>query len=335
MRSHVCLAIGLLAAGSAAMAAESPVVQTDAGAVRGVALDGGAAAFRGIPYAAPPVGALRWRPTQPVTPWKGVRDATSFGPDCPQPVREGRETAPQSEDCLTLNVITPDLRGTKLPVLVSIHGGAFFVGSGRELAEKDVSEIVKAGVVLVAPNYRLGRLGFFSHPELSRRSRQRGDALSNYWLMDQIAALQWVQRNIERFGGDPDNVTIIGCSAGGSSVNALMATPRARGLFARASARSGGGFFNATRPLAVAESQGREFAARIGARDEAQALERLLAMDANAILALESGPPDFGAVVDGELLPEPTSVSFASGRIARVPYMVGSTSDEASGFGRI
>lgn len=333
MRRHVmCLVIGLLSASGAA-ASDAVTVQTDAGAVRGVVVDNGAVAFRGIPYAAPPIGALRWRPTQPVQPWKSVRDASSFGPDCPQPVRPGREAAPQSEDCLTLNVVTPGQLASKLPVLVSIHGGAFFVGSGRDLADHDASAVVRAGVVLVSPNYRIGRLGFFSHPELSRRSRTNGDDLANYWLMDQIAALQWVQRNIERFGGDPDNVTILGCSAGGSSINALMAAPKARGLFARASARSGGGFFNATRPLDVAEAQGREFAARTGVEGEAKELDRLLALDAKDMLALESGPPNFGAVVDGRLLPEPTSVSFANGRIARVPYMVGSTSDEASVFG--
>ncbi len=334
MRRHViCLAIGLLLSASLAAAPSATVVQTDAGSVRGVTLGGGAVAFRGIPYAAPPIGALRWRPTQPAQPWKGVRDATLFGPDCPQPVRPGREGTLQSEDCLTLNLVTPDAKASKLPVLVLIHGGAFFVGSGRDLADQDASVILQAGVVLVSPNYRLGRLGFFSHPEWSRRSRERGDDLANYWLMDQIAALQWVRRNIERFGGDPNNVTILGCSAGGSSINALMAAPDARGLFARASARSGGGFFNATRPLDTAEAQGREFAARISASNDAAALDRLLAMDADAILALESGPPNFGAVVDGQLLPEPTSVSFANGRIAHVPYMVGSTSDEASVFG--
>src|SRR5690606_28938968 len=140
----------------------------------------------------------------------------------------------------------------------------------------------------------LGRLGFFAHPELTREGRERGEDIANYWLMDQIAALQWVRRNIHRFGGDPERVTILGCSAGGSSINALMAAEDARGLFAGASARSGGGFFNATRPLAVAEAQGEAFA---GTGGTSRSLADLRALDADGILALESGPPNFGAVV--------------------------------------
>jgi len=318
---------------SAALATDHSVIDTDTGMIRGIALEGRAAAFRGIPYAAPPVGELRWRPAQPVEPWLSILDATTFAPDCPQPVQPGQDTWPQSEDCLYLNIVTPDMGASGLPVLVLIHGGAFFVGSGRELADQDISTIVRNGVILVSPNYRIGRLGFFSHPELTRRSHERGDALSNYWLSDQIAALRWVKRNIHHFGGNADQITILGCSAGGSSVNALMAAPDAHGLFARASARSAGGLFNASRTLATAETQGREFASRTGETNDARALDRLLALDAQEILALESGPPDFGAVIDGTLLPEPPAIAFAKGQQAKVPYMVGSTSDEASIFG--
>nr|WP_202842599.1 carboxylesterase family protein [Luteimonas saliphila] len=326
----ISFSLGLLLSAAGVSASEPPVVETDAGSVRGVALKNGAAAFRGIPYAVAPVGELRWRPTRPQAAWQGVREASAFGPDCPQPVRDGRQAHPQSEDCLSLNVVTPDLGASGLPVLVSIHGGAFFVGSGRDLADQDVSTIVREGVVLVSPNYRLGRLGFFAHPELTQEARGRGEDFANYWLMDQIAALHWVRRNIHRFGGDPERVTILGCSAGGSSINALMAAEDARGLFAGASARSGGGFFNATRPLAVAEEQGARFAGTGGA---SRSLATLRALSADEILALESGPPDFGAVVDGRLLAEPTSQAFTGGRIAKVPYLVGSTSDEASVFG--
>jgi len=318
---------------SAILAENHSVVKTDSGMIRGISLDGHAAAFRGIPYAAPPVAGLRWRPAQPFQPWSDILDATTFGPDCPQPVQPRQMVWPQSEDCLYLNVVSPDMTASGLPVLVLIHGGAFFVGSGRELADQDLSTIVRNGVILVSPNYRIGRLGFFSHPELTRRSRERGDATSNYWLSDQIAALQWVKRNIHHFGGDADQVTILGCSAGGSSVNALMAAPDARGLFARASARSAGGLFNASRSLETAEMQGRAFASRTGETDDVRALDRLLALDAQEILALESGPPNFGAVVDGELLPESPVIAFAKGQHAKVPYMVGSTSDEASIFG--
>ena len=313
-------------------ASAAPVVATDRGRVKGVALGSKAAAFRGIPYAAPPVGPLRWRPTQPARPWPAVRDATRFGPSCPQPAREGSDEGPQSEDCLTLNVVTPDLRGRKLPVLVSIHGGAFFAGSGRDLADQGLSPVVRRGVVLVAPNYRLGRLGFFAHPAIS--AQRGGDAIGNYWLMDQMAALRWVQRNIARFGGDPQNVTILGCSAGGSSVNSLVASPRSRGLFARASVHSGGGFFNATRPLPVAEQQGVEFAARAGISETgAGALARLRALTPAEVMAADPGPPNFGAIIDGTLLPRQISVSFARGEIAKVPLIVGSTSNEASVFG--
>jgi len=330
---RVLLAIAGVIAMSGASAQTQVIVNTDTGMLAGIALAGSAAAFRGIPYAAPPVGELRWRPAQPVQPWSGVLDASAFGTDCPQPLQPGQEAWPQSEDCLHLNIVTPDMEARGLPVLVVIHGGAFFVGSGRELADQNLSAIVRQGVVLVSPNYRIGRLGFFSHPELTRRSRERGDALSNYWLSDQIAALRWVQRNIQHFGGDAGNITILGCSAGGSSVNALMSAPDAHGLFTRASARSAGGLFNASRSLATAEAQGREFASRTEETDEVRAFERLLELTADELLALESGAPDFGAIADGELLPEPTSIAFANGQIANVPYMVGSTSDEASIFG--
>jgi para-nitrobenzyl esterase len=287
--------------------------------------------FGGIPFAAPPVGNRRWRAPAPAAPWTHPRDASAFGPDCPQPIREGRDATPQSEDCLTLSIATPNPSARKLPVLVSIHGGAYFAGSGRELFAHGVPPIVKQGVVVVAPNYRLGRLGFFSYPALTREAPR---ANSNYWLMDQVAALKWVRRNIARFGGDPDNVTIIGCSAGGSSVNALVASPQARGLFARASAHSGGGLFNANRPLPQAEEQGVAFARRVGiAAATAAGLAQLRGLTVADVLRGDPGPPDFGAVVDGTWLKAPIAVSFSRGDFAHVPLMTGSTSNEASVFG--
>ncbi|MCG2841113.1 carboxylesterase family protein [Sandaracinobacter sp. RS1-74] len=319
---------GLLLAGA------GPVVETDLGPVRGEAAKG-AALFRGIPFAAPPVGDLRWRPAQPAKAWKPVRDATRFGPDCPQPTRPGDKAAPQDENCLTVNVFTPDPKAKKLPVLVSIHGGAFFVGSGRDMmetADGAPPPLVREGVVLVSPNYRIGRLGFFAHPALSAEAN--GATPANFWLSDQIAALQWVQRNIARFGGDPDNVTIVGCSAGGSSVNSLVVGPASRGLFDKASVRSGGGLFNATRPLAVAETQGLEFAARTGVEGrDAAALGRLRGLSVAQVLAGDSGPPNFGAVVDGVLLPDEIPALYARGAAAGTPMLIGSTSDEASIFG--
>ncbi len=306
-----------------------PVARTTLGLVRGTARDG-AALFSGIPYAAPPIKERRWKAPVPVLAWRGVRDATDFGPDCPQPARNGAANR-QSEDCLTLNVATPDPAAKKLPVLVAIHGGAYFVGSGREPFGRGIPGIVKDGVVLVSPNYRLGRLGFFAHPALTAEAP---GATANYWLMDQIAALKWVRANVARFGGDPQNVTIIGCSAGGSSINALMASPEARGLFARASAHSAGGLFNANRTLTQGEAQGLAFAGRVGvAGKDLASLPALRALSISQILAGDGGAPDFGAVVDGTWLPRPLSIAFALGDIARVPLISGSTGNEASVFG--
>lgn len=320
----------LMTGGAFAQGAGPLLVRTDYGAVRGTQRHG-VAFFGGIPYAAPPVGSGRWRAPVAPAPWKTARDASTSGPDCPQPARDGREAGPQSEDCLTLNVATPSTNARNLPVLVSIHGGAYFVGSGKELFALGVPPIVSKGVVLVAPNYRLGRLGFFSHPALTNEAKK---ANSNYWLMDQVAALKWVRRNIARFGGDPNNVTIIGCSAGGSSVNALVASPEARELFARASVHSGGGLFNANRPLAQAEEQGIAFAKRVGVIDtSATGLSRLRKLSVADVLGGDKGAPDFGAVVDGTWLEAPISVSLARGQFSHVPLMTGSTSNEASVFG--
>ncbi len=307
----------------------APVVQTDAGRVRGEALEGNAAAFRGIPFGAAPVGPLRWRDARRVKPWRGVRAAEAFGPACPQRAEGNRPVLPQSEDCLNLNVITPDLKAKGLPVLVSIHGGAYAFGSNRSVTDQGLSPLLKQGIILVAPNYRVGRFGFFAHPALTAEA---GRGTGNLWLSDQALALDWVKRNIARFGGDPNQVTILGCSAGGSSVNALMASPLTRGLFARASAHSGGGLFNANRPLAKAEEQGLAFAKRAGVEGEG-ALARLRVLGPDAILAADPGAPDYGAIVDGHWLPAPLSHIFAQGKQAAVPYIVGSTSNEASVFG--
>ncbi|WP_231923378.1 carboxylesterase/lipase family protein [Sphingobium cloacae] len=315
----------------ASPAAEGPVVKTAFGPIRGVA-EGQGGIFKGIPFARSTGGDRRWTPPVPVTPWTQPFDASRFGPICPQPeTPEGRGVA-QSEDCLSINVATPALKGGKKPVLVLIHGGAFFVGSGAEKFDEAARVYNARGILVVSINYRLGRLGFFSHPGL--REEQPGVAPGNYWLMDQVAGLNWVRGNIAQFGGDPDKVTIMGCSAGGSSINALMASPRARGLFARASAHSGGGINNATRPQAQAEREGVAFAARAGVTGKGkEAIAALRKLDPAAIMAADPGPPNFGAVVDGEMIPEETAIAFAKGDIARVPYIAGSTSNEASVFG--
>ena len=317
----------------AARADNAPVVDTDLGKLRGET-HGKGGVFKGIPFAAPPVGSRRWQAAAPASPWTGVRDATRFGAICTQPVRpDSKDAPPQSEDCLTLNVATPDLTAEKkLPVLVSIHGGAYFVGSNRYLMEEGLPALVDQGVVMVSPNYRVGRMGFFAHPALAAEAVD--GVVGNYWLSDLIASLQWVKRNIARFGGDPDNVTILGCSAGGSAVNALTASPVPRGLFQHASIHSGGGFFNATRSMEKAQQQGLDFARRVGVEDgDAAALAKLRALTPAQVLAGDQGPPDFGAIIDGKLLTRQISVTFAKGEMARVPIISGSTSDEASVFG--
>lgn len=322
----ICCVLGLSANTSPA-----PMVQTSLGKIRGSSIDG-VQSFWGIPYAAAPVGDLRWRPTKAARPWKAVRDATAFGPVCPQPVMDGGSVETQSEDCLTINVATPDMKAAKLPVIMVMHGGAFFVGSNREVFQNGIPAIVKRGVVIVSPNYRLGRLGFFAHPALTAQAGGRGTG--NFWLMDQIAALQWVRRNIAAFGGDPANVTIMGCSAGGSSINSLVASPAARSLFAKASVHSGGGLFNATRALAKAEEQGLAFAGRVGVgAPNGAALAQLRQLPVTRILAGDPGAPDYGAIIDGKLLPDAIPMLYSQGKVAHVPMIVGSTSNEASIFG--
>ncbi|RVT94751.1 carboxylesterase/lipase family protein [Sphingomonas crocodyli] len=310
--------------------AAAPVVTTDLGQVKGIDVPEGYS-YRGIPFAAPPVGEGRWKAPAPAKAWKGVRDASQFGDNCIQPAR-AKEVGPQSENCLTLSVVTPEVGAKKLPVLVSIHGGAFAFGSGRYLADGGAAAIVKQGIVLVSPNYRVGRMGFFAHPALTAEAK--GGATANFWLMDQIAALGWVRRNIDKFGGDPSNVTILGCSAGGSSVNQLLVAPSAKGLFAKASVHSGGGVFNASRSLEVAEKQGVAFADRTGIQGtDAAALAKLRKLTPAQVLAGDPGAPEFGAVVDGTLLPIGTAEAFATGAVTKVPLFSGSTSDEASVFG--
>jgi para-nitrobenzyl esterase len=328
-----CLTLpDLVAAADSSPAA--PIVATADGSVRGITHEG-FYVFRGIPYAAPPTGTLRWRAAQKVAPWSAVRDATDFGADCEQPVGPESKAAanPMSEDCLTVNVLTSSLRSDKkLPVMVSIHGGAFFVGSGRFPLDEGMLNLARQGVVMVSFNYRLGRFGFFAHPALSKEHPD--EPVGNYWETDQLAALEWVRKNIAKFGGDPAKVTIFGCSAGGSSVNLLVAAPAARGLFARAITESGGGLFNASRPLSKARNEAREVARRAGADgDSAAGLAKLRSLTAAQILANEQGPPDYGAIVDGKLLTDELPVVFAKGEINPVSYLVGSTSNEASIFG--
>ena len=291
------------------------------------AVAGQVASFKNIPFAAPPVGDLRWRPPQAPTAWTGVRDATAFGPMCMQ-MRAVTPDVKQSEDCLTLNVWTPASYrpGAKLPVMVWIHGGSFTGGSGSNFIY-DGTHFAQKGVVLVTVNYRLGRLGFFAHPALV--AEQPGAPLANYGMMDNLAALKWVKANITAFGGDPTNVTAFGESAGGILINDLMASPQAKGLFAKAISESGFGRIPGL-PMADAEKVGVDYAAGFGVTGSGpEALKALRALSAEQ---LSKPAGQVTPILDGKVLPEGPAAAFAAGRELKVPYIAGGNSWEASLF---
>ena len=290
-------------------------------------------AYLGMPYAAPPVGALRWKDPQPVPAWDGVRTATALAPQCIQPARlpdaVGIEAVgPQAmgEDCLYLNVWTPaSSAGGKLPVMVWFFGGAWQSGSGGS----DVftqSALPRQGVVLVTFNHRVGPLAFLAHPELTQESPHRSSG--NYGLTDQAAALEWVKRNIAVFGGDPGNVTIFGQSSGASGVINQMASPRTQGLFQRAIAQSFGARHMLT--LAQAEAQGVQFAKSAGAAD----LAALRAMPAQEVLkASQAARITFFPIADGWFMPEPVRDIFIAGREQKLPLIIGWNKDEGTTYG--
>ena len=314
----------------ASASASADVVRIDTGEISGVAgyVDG-IRVFKGIPYAQPPVGNLRWRAPRPPLAWQGVRAADKFGPACMQtPYPEGspyRAESPRriSEDCLYLNVWTPAKSNRERhPVLVWIHGGGFTRGAGS-LGLYDGEELAKSGAIVVTINYRLGIFGFFAHPELSKESDR--NASGNYGILDQIAALEWVQKNIGVFGGDSKRICIFGESAGSISVNILTASPLARGLFQRAIGESGAAF-SGLPTLASAEQQGVEIARQLAA-DSIAALRAKSAADLMKARADALRP-----VVDGWLLPEPISAIYAAHRQNDVPLLIGSNADEGTEF---
>ena len=321
------LAASLTASGDRSFAdapvGASLVVTTDKGAVRGAVADG-VENFLDIPYAAPPVGALRWRPPQPAAAWHGVRPAAHYGRFCTEPQNFDSPAGPAlDEDCLYLNVQRPigHRSGERLPVYVYIHGGGFVTGSGmKDTTEKIVRE---GGVVGVSFNYRLGALGFLALPALAGPQGDTGD----YGLLDQQAALRWVRRNIAAFGGDPDKVTIGGESAGGWSVCTHLVAPGSRGLFGKAVIESGSCI---SQSLAQAETNGQAFAARLGCRDDAGVAACLRGKSVAAILAAQDHlyVPTNGT----PFLPVDTRDAILAGKTAHVPVLIGSTRDEARSF---
>lgn len=289
--------------------------------------------YRGIPYAAPPVGDLRWRAPQPAAAWQGVREAKEYSNECwqtPYPAAASiyqSKLGPLSEDCLYLNIWSSAKSAkNRLPVMFWIHGGGFTRGSGTGAAY-DGEILAGKGVVVVTINYRLGAFGFFAHPALTAESGHH--ASGNYGLMDQIAALQWVKKNIAAFGGDPGRVTIFGESAGSWAVCALMASPTATGLFQRAIGESGGSFSPMT-SLADAEKAGEKVAASILSQSTAQdALKALRAVSAEALLKATDSETA-RAIVDGFVLPQSVSEIFAQGKQNDVPLLVGNNADEGT-----
>ncbi len=318
-----------------AAAETGPLVKIDSGIVQGKSV-GTVNAFLGIPYAAPPVGKLRWKAPVPPSKWTGARRATTFGARCMQ-TRVYSDMVFRdpgvSEDCLTLNVWAPTVGKTAMPVMVWIHGGGFAAGASSE-PRQDGANLAKLGVVVVSMNYRMGIFGFFVHPELTTESGK--NASGNYGLLDLVAALEWVQHNIAAFGGDPGNVTIFGESAGSFAVSALMASPLATGLFHKAIGESGAAFHSSGlsfRSRAEREPIDSKFASSaLGAQTVAQ----LRAVPAQKLLEVASKKSEgrdafsFGPDVDGYFLPESVPAIFAAGKQNDVPLLAGWNRDEGS-----
>jgi para-nitrobenzyl esterase len=353
------IACAALAAGQAPKTLQDgPIVRLDTGRIRGESIraDGkNVVAFLGVPFAAPPLGPLRWRPPQPVRSWTGVRDARRFAPACPQAqsLSYGARFDDQSEDCLYLNIWAgaADSRTTR-PVMVWIHGGGNIIG-GAGTVIYDGRHFAAAGVVLVSVQYRLGPLGYLAHPALTAEARERdGRAASgNYGLLDQIAALEWVRANIASFGGDRNRVTVFGESAGAADITHLLASPLSRGLFHRALAESG--YFGESIPrlsesvgaVRSAHDTGLDVARRLGVeRQDPAALRSLRALPVQKVQSIPmtigrlgagtGGAVRFGPIVDGYVLPRDPGDVWAEGRMQKVPFIAGSNLDDGSVFTR-
>lgn len=334
--NRFAFALAVLACGT--LHAAEPV-RTTLGAVEGAtSADGSVRSFKGIPFAAPPVGDLRWKAPQPATAWQGVRKATEFGARCMQAHifqdMVFRDPGP-SEDCLSLNVWTPAKAGDSLPVMVWIYGGGFQAGASSE-PRQDGENLARKGVVVVSMNYRLGIFGFFSYPELTKESGR--NASGNYGLLDQTAALEWVRANIAAFGGNPSNVTIFGESAGSMSVNSQVTTPLAKGLFKQAIGESGGvfGFSMPFQSVAASEQVGQKFAQELGAAS----LKDLRAKSAQELLdasAKGRGVYRFWPNIDGYFFPDSPLAIYKAGKENHVAVLAGWNTDEmnaAAFFGK-
>jgi para-nitrobenzyl esterase len=311
------------------------VVPTTAGLVRGIARAKGGAQFLGIPYAEPPLGPLRWHAPVPHKSWTGVRDANAFSASCSQALLGGAwnryDHEHSSEDCLFLNVITPawPAAAKPLPVMFWIHGGANQGGSGSGSLYND-GTLLNHGVLIVTINYRLGILGFFAHPQLTGESSHY--ASGNYGLMDQILALRWVHDNIARFGGDPNNITVFGQSAGSIDTGILMVSPLARGLFQKAIGESGAPFYPVLMPFDQAQQADQEFAASFPELTSENPIDFLRSVSADDLIAkaahFEWGIPPVGPIVDGWVVPRSPEEVFKAGKEAPIPLMLGTTTRE-------
>lgn len=331
------LALTLLVAAPLTAYGSNPlIIKTDKGKVSGTyTADHQVRQFRGIPFAAPPVGDLRWQPPQPVAKWKGVRDATQFGPRCMQAHiyldMRFRDAGP-SEDCLNLNVWTPtNAKKGRLPVMVWIFGGGYMAGGTSE-PRQDGQYLAHRNVVVVSMNYRLGIFGFFTLPALATESPHH--AAGNYGLEDQNAAIKWVQKNIENFGGNPDNITIFGESAGSFSVSTLMASPLSRDRFQKAIGESGGAFHSGGLPyrsLQETEQKNAEFAEAAFGTDDLTRLRKIPAGELlkETMAEERTNHTRFNPVVDGWFLPESVPAIYAAGEQAHVPLLAGWNADEA------
>lgn len=322
--------IVLLFASWSAMAQSPSPVKVEQGQLRGEVVNG-LTVYKGIPFAAPPVGELRWRAPQPAAKWSGVKETNAFAP---APFQGGNPPSGKSEDCLYLNVWTPAKSASeRVPVLVWIYGGGFSFGSTSEPVYNG-ENLAKKGVVLVSIAYRVGALGFLAHPELGAESKS--GASGNYGLMDMIAGLEWIKKNIAAFGGDPSNVTIFGESAGGIAVSMLCASPQAKGLFHKAISQSGGSFGPpryTTYPgenmkvLAVAEEDGKEYLKKAGVTS----IEKLRNIPADS-LPSGWGMGSAWPIIDGQIIPDDQYKLYESGRYNDVPVLIGYNSDEGLSF---